>query len=61
MKLLLIKVLVLLLCIPVYPFYVVLITFERKSYLGNQATFKKVSREYWGEVWDVLTYRRTNK
>lgn len=57
MKLLLMKLIVLLLCVPVYPFYVIIVTNEHKSYYGIQSTYKKVSREYWKDVKDVLTYK----
>lgn len=58
MKIVAIKLAVLFLCIPAYPFIVIGTYVERRSYYGNQTTFKKVGREYWNDVKDALTYRK---
>ncbi|SET42612.1 hypothetical protein SAMN05216389_11129 [Oceanobacillus limi] len=61
MKILLIKIVVLLLCIPAYPFYVFFVGAERRRYFGNQTTYKDVSKEYWQDVKETLLYRKEDE
>lgn len=58
MKLIIIKLAILLLCVPAYPFIVIGAYVERRSYSGSQVTFRKVNRGYWSDVKDALIYRK---
>lgn len=58
MKILIFKLVVLLLCVPVYPFITIGMWFERNSYYGGNKTFRKVNRDYWEDVWYSLTYKK---
>lgn len=61
MKLFLLKIVILLLCVPAYPFYVFFVHTERKSYFGSTSTYRKVSSEYWEDVKNALTYKEADK
>lgn len=54
----LIKVLIIIICVPAYPFLVIGQYVERKSYLGSRVKFREVNADYWADVWDAVTYRK---
>jgi hypothetical protein len=58
MKIITVKILVLLLCVPAYPFIAVGSHYERNSYFGKRTTFSEISKEYWCDVWDAITYKK---
>lgn len=58
MKLFLIKVVVLILCLPVYPLVVFSDWYQSKTSMGGSFNFKTSSIIYWEDVMDALSYKK---
>ena len=57
MRLIFVKVACLLFCIPVYPLVLFAEFYNVKTSFGGTFKFRKVSKEYWVDVRDVLHFR----
>lgn len=56
LKFYLVKLLVLLLCVPAYPFLIVGIYVERRSTWSN-VRFRDVNADYWMDIYMTLTVK----
>ena len=52
------KSLILLLCVPLYPFVMFAEWYHIVTHVGHKFSFRKSNKEYWKDVWDALTYRK---
>lgn len=58
MKLLGKKALVLLLCVPAYPFVIFAEWYDKATHFySTKFNLRKATAEYWSEIWEVLTYK----
>ncbi len=61
MKLIAKKALALISCIPMYPLVMFAIYYEKSTYFGGKFRLGETTKEYWAEIWKVLTYRKEDR
>lgn len=58
MKLILIKIIVVLLCLPAYPLVLFAEWYDKSTHFGPKFNLRRASKEYWIDVWDALAYKK---
>ena len=61
MRLIIVKILCVLFCVPIYPFAIYAEWYGSRAWLGGKFSFKSASADYWQDVKETLTQGRTPK
>lgn len=61
MRLIIVKILCILFCVPVYPFVIFAEWYGKSMTLGAKFDFKTASVDYWRDVKETLSRRRSPK
>lgn len=59
MKLLIIKFLIAILCLPVYPLVLFAEWYQAKTTFGGVFNYKESSADYWKDVFHALAFRKS--
>lgn len=61
MRLIIVKILCVLVCVPVYPFAIYAEWYGSRAWLGGKFDLKTASADYWRDVKETLAQGRTPK
>lgn len=61
MRLIIVKILCVLFCVPVYPFAIYEEWYGSRMWLGGKFSLKSASIDYWQDVKETLLYKKVAK